>query len=98
MGKKKIIIYTPNGFSRRYLHNFNPYLKVKSAWKTEEFEKLGYKISGFNGWKKLRNENGEIKYPPAYLMGLFSNFTEKISHKYPKLAYHLCAIKDLTVK
>ena len=96
--KKKIIIYTPNGFSRRYLYNFNPFLRVKSAWKAEELENLGYKVSGFNGWKKLRNNNGEIKYPPAYLIGLFSIFTEKIAHKYPKLAYHLCAIKDLTIK
>ncbi|MHA1727881.1 MAG: glycosyltransferase [Promethearchaeota archaeon] len=94
--KKKIIILTPNKNSKRIKNTFNPFNKYKSGWGVKELKKLGYNVQGFYGWKKLRGLDGAIRFKPSYLVGILSNFTERITHNHPKLAYELCAIKTIS--
>ncbi len=52
--KNKIIIFTPNGFIWQDGYDDNSLQEHKSGWCAEELEKLGFKVYGMNGWKKLR--------------------------------------------
>jgi len=93
--RKKIIITTPNGYLWQDGYDNNPLQEHKSGWDVEELEKLGFKVFGMNGWKKLRGYKGSVKYKPALLWTTISNLTQKITYRYPKLAFQLFAVKEI---
>jgi GT2 family glycosyltransferase len=93
--KKKIIITTPNEYLWQDGYDNNPLQEHKSGWGVEELEKLGFKVYGINGWKKLRGYKGSVKYKPIRLWIVISDLTQKITYQYPKLAFQLFAIKKI---
>ncbi|MBN2350333.1 MAG: class I SAM-dependent methyltransferase [Bacteroidales bacterium] len=75
VAKKAIIIYTPNGFLRQDPFDNNPYQEHLSGWDYEEMQKMGFKVYGINGFKKLRKEFSYTKIRPA----VFGNFISNLS-------------------
>lgn len=71
IAKKKIIIFTPNGFvpQQKHADDLEEHL---SGWKAHEMRKLGYKVYGMYGPKFLRGNDYGIKLRPKILWGLFS--------------------------
>ena len=96
--RKKIIITTPNGYLYQDSYDKNPMQAHKSGWDTEELEKLGFRVFGLNGWKKLRGYKGAIKYKPTLLWKIISQLTQKITYWHPKFAFRLLAIKEINNK
>jgi len=94
--RKKIIITTPNGYLWQDGYDNNPLQEHKSGWGVEELERLGFKVFGMNGWKKLRGYKGSVKYKPTLLWNVISNLTQKITYRYPKFAFQLFAIKEMS--
>jgi len=100
--RKKIIITTPNGLWQNNYGN-NPLQEHKSGWSVEELKKLGFKIYGMEGWKKLRGNKGtyllghpcSIKYRPSLFWVIISNITQKITYYCPKSAFQLFAVKQI---
>lgn len=93
--KKKIIITTPNGYLWQDGYDNNPLQEHKSGWSVEELEKLGFKVYGIGGWKKLRGYKGTTKYKPAILWFIISDLTQKLTYRYPKLSFELFAVKEI---
>jgi SAM-dependent methyltransferase len=91
--RKKIIIFTPNGYISNDCIDNNPLQEHKSGWEFDDFKNLGFKIYGMNGWKKLRGPRTFIKYKPRILWTIISDITQSIVYYYPKLAFHLFAVK-----
>jgi hypothetical protein len=59
------------------------------------FEKLGFKVYGINGWKALRGEHAYLKFKPTLLWIIISDITQQLVFRKPKQAFHLYAIKEL---
>jgi len=98
MGKwarKKIIIFTPNGLVCQDDYDNNPLQEHKSGWSVKKLEKLGFKVYGINGWKKLRGHKASIKYKPTLLWHIISDLTQKITYYCPKFAFKLLAVKKV---
>lgn len=93
--RKKIIIFTPNGYVYQDGYDNNPFQEHKSGWNVEELGNLGFKIFGINGWKKLRGYRGIIKYKPTLLWTIISDLTQKITHHFPNLAFQLFSVKQI---
>jgi len=93
---EKVIILTPNGFIRQDPYK-NPYQEHKSGWVVKDFEKLGYDVTGVNGWKSLRKEYSLCKYKPYFLGLLISDITQIYTKYFPEKASHLLAIKEIEV-
>jgi SAM-dependent methyltransferase len=93
--KKKVVITTPNGYLWQDGYDNNPLQEHKSGWSVKELRKLGFKVSGISGWKKLRRYKGDIKYAPHFLWDRLSDLSQKITYYYPKLAFQLFAIKQI---
>jgi len=77
MGKwarKKIIIFTPNGLVYQDGYDNNSLQEHKSGWSVKKLEKLGFKVYGINGWKKLRGYKASIKYKPTLLWRIISEY------------------------
>ena len=91
--KKKIIIFTPNGLVWQDGYDNNPLQEHKSGWSVEELEKLGFKVYGINGWRKLRGYKSSLKYKPTLIWLIISELTQKITYKNPKFAFQLLAVK-----
>jgi len=93
--RKKIIITTPNGYLWQNGYDNNLLQEHKSGWSVEELEKLGFKVFGMNGWKKLRGYKGEMRYKPAFFWARVLYLTQKVTYRYPKLAFQLFAVKQI---
>jgi hypothetical protein len=92
--KKKIIIFTPNGFLRQEECDGNILQIHKSGWTVKEFREFGFKVYGVNGLKFLRKEKAELKFKPVWLWSLISNLSQKVTFYLPELAFQLFAVKE----
>ncbi|MFX1504291.1 MAG: methyltransferase domain-containing protein [Promethearchaeota archaeon] len=95
IAKKKIIIFTPNGFLHQDKYDDNIYQIHRSEWNYNIFKKLNFQIYGINGLKFIRRERVCIKYKPVRFWRNFSNFSEKFVKFIPKLAFHLLCVKNI---
>ncbi len=96
--RKKIIIFTPNGYVHQNVYDVNLFQAHKSGWHVDEFQGLGFRIFGMNGWKKLRGRSigrSGVRYKPAFLWELISELTQKVTYRHPNLAFQLFAIKEI---
>lgn len=95
IAKKKIILFTPNGFVSQGEFNNNPYQVHKSGWNPEEMRKLGYRVKGIYGWKKLRDNFSRLKYKPSIFWRIISDLTQILTKQNPKYACALLCVKEL---
>jgi len=96
--RKKIIVFTPNGYVKQSEYDGNRFQQHKCSWVVKELEDLGFKTYGINGLKKIRDSGGAIKYRPKILWCRFSDLTQKIAYYYPKIAFQILAVKEMKNK
>jgi len=95
IAKKRVIIFTPNGFLPQKKFENNDWQIHKSGWTAKEMKKKGYKIIGINGWEALRGEMTEIKFWPKPFWDIVSDFTRPLTRKFPKYAAQILCVKYL---
>ncbi|MFN3561360.1 MAG: class I SAM-dependent methyltransferase [Chloroherpetonaceae bacterium] len=95
IARKKVIVFTPNGFQPQGEFDNNIYQRHRSGWTVEEMESLGFKVVGMMGFKPLRGEFGEVKWKPKLFWHRVSVLTQPLVRNRPSLAYHLMCIKTL---
>ncbi len=95
VARKKVIVFTPNGFQQQGEFENNPYQRHLSGWTVEEMSSLGFKVVGMMGLKPLRGEFGEIKWKPKLFWHRISVLTQPLVRNHPSLASQLLCIKNL---
>ncbi len=96
--KKKVIIYTPNGFLEQR-DEYNDLQEHISGWNVYDFKRRGYSVTGINGLKNLRTTKADIRFKPQQFFRVFSDLTQKLFTKNnPHLAFQLFAVKDMEAK
>jgi SAM-dependent methyltransferase len=93
--RKKIVIFTPNGFVHQHEFDENHLQEHKSGWTAGDLKGLGFTVHGGSGWKALRGDMALMKYQPAPLWFFISELTQKFVYCYPEMAYHLFAVKNV---
>ena len=93
--RKKVIITTPNGYLWQDGYHDNPLQEHQSGWSVEELQKSGFKVRGIDGWRRLKGYRGSIRYRPAFLWGKLSDLSQKLTYRYPRLAFKLFATKRI---
>ncbi|MCM8802024.1 MAG: SAM-dependent methyltransferase, partial [Candidatus Omnitrophica bacterium] len=98
IAKKKVIIFTPNGFLPQKEYENNPWEVHRSGWTAEEMKKMGYKVIGISGWKSLwkflRGERAEIKLKPKWFWYLILDITQFFTKNHPEKAFQILCIKE----
>ena len=94
IAKKRVIIFTPNGFLAKEEHDNNPWQLHKSGWTVKEMREGGYKVIGINGWKPLRGNHSCVKFRPMYLWLIISDITQLLTRYIPEKAFHILCVKD----
>lgn len=95
MAKKKVIIFTPNGFLKQEIFDGNIRQVHLSGYSVKEMRNMGYKIFGMSGLKFLRKEKGNIKFWPAVIWRRIASLTQIIVYYFPELAFQILCIKDI---
>lgn len=95
IARKKVIIYTPNGFLKQDVLPDNPAQKHLSGWSADEMKGLGFEVYGMSGLKFLRKEMGELKYRPLSVWRLISSLTQIPAYYLPRLAFQILCVKNL---
>jgi hypothetical protein len=95
LARKKVIVFTPNGFLRQFEPDSDPYSTHLSGWEVGEFENLDFKVIGVNGWRLLRKERGFIRWRPVLMWDVISLLSEIPTAKHPKHAFQLFCVKHL---
>ncbi|MFH1005017.1 MAG: class I SAM-dependent methyltransferase [Bacteroidota bacterium] len=95
LARKKVIIFTPNGFLKQHEYDRNKYQIHLSGWKIDEMKKLGYKITGINGWKFLRGEFAEMRWNPKVFWGRISLISQYFTTRNPKNAFAILCVKEM---
>jgi len=92
--KKRMILFTPNGYVRQAEYDQNKLHLHKSGWNADELNNLGFRIYGINGWKPLRGERARIRFHPELLWAIISGLTQRFTYKHPKYAFQLFCVKE----
>ena len=98
IARERVVVFTPNGFVPQGEYDGNAWQIHLSGWSPEEMKKRGYRIVGINGLKLLRGEYAEIQYKPAFLWEIVSDTTQLVLRWFPKAAFQMMCIKDMTAK
>ena len=103
MGKKKVIITSPNGFVPQREIDDNPWQKHLSGWDRNTMKNLGYKCNGLAGLKCLRMEvqsdtmgddlMSSIRLRPRPFWFAFSTLSQIIVYFTPSIAFELFSVK-----
>ncbi len=96
IARRKVIIFTPNGFQPQGEFDNNPYQLHRSGWTVDEMKSLGFSVYGMMGLKHLRGEFGEVKWKPKLFWHRVSVLTQPLVRNAPSLAYQLLCVKVLS--
>jgi SAM-dependent methyltransferase len=97
IARKKILLFTPNGFLPQgslYDNNLQAHL---SGWTAPEMQALGFKVIGMYGPGFMRGEQHQHKFKPAAFFGMLSallHFT--FTRRQPKYAAAIICVKDVS--
>jgi 2-polyprenyl-3-methyl-5-hydroxy-6-metoxy-1,4-benzoquinol methylase len=94
IARKKVIVMTPNGFTKQDPLEGNPHQVHQSGWRVKDFEKQGYRVYGLRGLKFIRGECATIKFRPWIFWGAIASLSELVLYFFPKIAYQLLAVKE----
>ncbi|UCH62681.1 MAG: class I SAM-dependent methyltransferase [Fidelibacterota bacterium] len=95
VARKKVIVYTPNGFLPQRAYDGNQYQIHLSGWEIEEMKAMSFRVIGINGWKTLRGERAQIRWRPTFFWRRISFLTQIITTKYPRYAFQILCIKEM---
>jgi SAM-dependent methyltransferase len=94
IARKRVVIFTPNGFLPQGEYDNNPWQVHKSGWEVTEMRARGYEIIGINGWRPLRGELGYVKGRPQFPWIVFSDVTQLVVRNQPEKAYQILCVKN----
>ncbi|MEP7103968.1 MAG: class I SAM-dependent methyltransferase [Candidatus Dojkabacteria bacterium] len=95
IARKKVIIFTPNGFVPQGEYDGNIYQIHKSGWGFKEMERKGYKVFGLNGLKILRGEYAKVKLKPEPIWERISYGSRLFTKLFPSSSYQILAVKEV---
>jgi SAM-dependent methyltransferase len=95
IARKRVVIFTPNGFLPQGEYDNNPWQVHKSGWEVSEMQARGYRTIGLNGWRPLRGERGYVKWWPHLPWIVFSDLTQYFVRNRPEKAYQILCVKYL---
>lgn len=96
IARKRVIFFTPSGFLSQGNTEKGDLQAHLSGWEPEEMEKLGYRVTGLLGPKKLRGEYHRLKRRPDVFWGVVSLAGQIFwSKRHPKDAAAILAVKEL---
>ncbi len=93
VARKKIIIFTPNGFLPQGEEFGNPYQRHLSGWTAAQMESLGYRVIGIEGFRCLRGYMASIRWKPRRFWLMTSLLSQFVTRNNPAWAFRILCMK-----
>ena len=95
IARKRVIVFTPNGFLPQDEYDGNPGQIHKSGWEVDQMEQFGYNVIGINGLKCLRGDRAKICWRPKWFWRIVSDFSQFYVRSHPQKAFQILCVKEL---
>jgi predicted TPR repeat methyltransferase len=95
IARRKVVIFTPNGFLAQGRYEDNPWQVHRSGWTPKEMTKMGYKVIGISGLKNLRGGFSRLKYSPKFIWRVISDVSQLYARRNPSAAFAILCVKDI---
>ncbi len=95
IAKKKIILYTPNGFLEQGPEYGNPWQQHLSGWSAQEMSAMGYQVTGWGGLKSIR-PRFLITRQPIWFWKLLQGITQLYTRSNAAVSFQILCVKDLS--
>lgn len=95
IAKKKVVVYTPNGFVAQPPTPDNPHQLHRSGWTAAEMRARGYEVIGLGGWRPLRGAYAAPRVRPFWLTERLSLLTERFFESRPEKAFQILCTKRI---
>ncbi len=86
IARKKVIVFTPNGFFPQAEYDGNRLQAHLSGWSGDEMRGMGYRVVGIAGWKRVRGMR---------VLGRLSYLSQPIVRGRPEFAFQMLCVKDI---
>jgi hypothetical protein len=93
--RKKVIIFTPNGWIPNDITDNNIHQTHLSSWVPSDYRDKGYSVYGMPGLKRLFTNNAMPKFRPISLCLGLSLISQPLVYHWPEIAFQCYAIKIL---
>jgi len=94
--KKKVILFTPNGFIENDEADGDPFQAHLSAWEPEDYTSRGYKVVGATGFRWLFGKASQLKYHPYSVCEIIGMLSKPVVLNKPAWARHSYAVKEVS--
>jgi SAM-dependent methyltransferase len=95
IARRRVVVFTPNGFITQGPHGGNPLQVHKSGWTVKQMRHRGYTVRGVNGIRGIRGEGAEIRLKPLRFWGYTSDLSQPLARRLPALAFQILCVKEL---
>lgn len=95
LARKKVIVFTPNGFLPQEAIDGNVYQRHLSGWDVREMERCGYDVKGVHGLRVFLGERSEPRWRPRRVWKALAVATQPLVLWVPKVAFQLFCVKNL---
>jgi len=96
VAKKKVILFTPNGFIENDEVDGDPFQAHLSAWEPGDYTSRGYKVVGATGLRWLFGKASRPKYHPYSVCEIIGMLSKPVVFNKPAWAWHSYAVKELS--
>lgn len=98
--RKKVIVFTPNGFLHQDEYADNPYMVHQSGWECAEFKNKGFCVYGVRGFKNLVaedfHEHDHEEHKEPTLRERLVDLTQIMTYHIPSEAFQLFCVKNIS--
>lgn len=95
IARKRVVIFTPNGFLPQPATADNAHQEHISGWSAAQMQSLGYRVFGINGWRPLRGLYAKPRWP-QWLTRRAALATERWFETRPHGAFQILCVKNVT--
>jgi len=93
--RKRIIIFSPNGWRVNGEHDENLFQSHVSAWSPLDFQSMGFTVHGATSFIGLLGNHSEPKLHPYAVFLILAMLSQPYVYNHPYQAFHSYAVKEI---
>ncbi len=87
--RRKVVVFTPNGFLEQDEFDENPLMAHQSGWETREMKALGFRVCGVRAFKSMKKGEDHDHHDSL------ADVTQIVTYHWPEQAFQIFCVKDL---
>jgi len=93
--RKRVIIFTPNGFIENDKTDGDPFQEHVSAWEPKDFIERGYTVHGATGLRFIFGKASLPRWHPFSTWSIIAMLSQPYIYNHPRWAWHSYAVKEV---